>query len=344
MFAVDGVRERSPTYDTPEAAAQWKADFLDGKLRPPGDALELTLGGALQLILEDIEATGARDGTRSFYCDHARTLFAHFGGKAAKLHLIAKGDIEAFVRKRRAAGVTASTIVKKELQVLKRMLRLARDAGYQLPVDPFAKLRLPTVRTGRFDFLTQERVEDLVAAMRKHRARLAGWHADIVEILFATGLRRAELFRLTVRDIDFEAGRIFVDGKVRPRYQTFGKALEPVLRRLVAAAGKGGAIVARPDGLEQAFQTWQRRLGEPRMTPHVLRHSFGSAMASRVGPFDLMGLMGHSSLTQTSRYFHARGDAVRDALDSLRLDRPDPGPSASGPKPAPQSEGPPDSR
>lgn len=304
---------------------------MAAKSTPLSQPIEVTLAGGLQLILDDLAATGARKGTLAFYKDHARTLFLHLGGKAARLHRIDGKQISDFIAKRRAAGVAASTIVKKELQVLKRMLTLARDAGYPMPLDPFAKLRLPKVRGGRFDYLTQARVAELVAAMRKHSARLAGWHADIVELLFSTGIRRAELLRLRVQDIDFAAGRLFIDGKVRPRYQTFGKTLEPVLRRLVAKAGKGGVIVSHHDGLEQAFRTWQKRLGEPRLTPHVMRHSFGTAMAQHVSPFDLMGLMGHSSLTQTSRYFHARGDAVRDALDSLQLGPPSPAPSASAP-------------
>lgn len=258
---------------------------------------------------------------------------AHFG-EATALHRIGHADVAAFVTQRLAAGIAPSTVAKRDVQVLRRMFKLAREAGYPLPVDPFAKLKLPQVRTGRFEFLTQRRVAELVAAMRKHKAPLAGWHADIVEFLFGTGLRRAELFRLRVRDIDFDAGRIFVDGKVRPRYQTFGRTLEPVLRRLVAEA-KGGVIVPHPTGLEQAFTTWQKRLGEPRLTCHTLRHSFGTAMAEHVTPFDLMGLMGHSTLSQTSRYFHARGDAVRGALDLLRLDPPTPAPSKTPDEPGP---------
>lgn len=339
VFAVDGVRERSPTLPTPEDATAWKADFLGAKTRPIDQPLDLTLEGGLRLILEDLQATGGREGTREFYQAHARTLFLHLGGKLAKLHRIDTKQLNAFIAKRRAAGVAASTIVKRELQTLKRMLTLARDAGYLLPLDPFAKLRLPRVRTGRFGFLTQQRIGEMVAQMRKHRAPLARWHADIVELLFATGIRRAELCRLTVRDIDFAAGRFFVDGKVRPRYQTFGRTLEPLLRRLVAAAGKGGRLVRSVDSIEQAFRTWQKRLGEPLLTPHTLRHSHGTAMAQHVSPFDLMGLLGHSSLTQTSQYFHARGDAVRGALDSLRLDPPVPAPSESAP-PSPSPEPP----
>jgi integrase/recombinase XerC len=343
VFTVSGSRVRSPTFETADAAVAWKADYFEAELRPSSQPLELTLAGGLQLILDDCDATGARDGTIAFYRDHSRTLFTHFG-RERHLHAIASADVSEFIRKRRAAGVSASTIVKKELQVLKRMFALARDHGFPLPLDPFADLRLPRVRSGRFDFLVQDRIAELVMAMRRHKAPLAKWHADIVEMLFSTGLRRAELLRLRASDIDFAAGRILVDGKTRPRYQTFGASLEPVLRRLVEAAGKGGILVAHPTGLEQAFQTWQRRLGEPRLTPHVLRHSYGTAMAQHVTPFELMGLMGHSSLTQTSRYFHARGDAVRGALDRLRLGPPDPAPSGADDLAGPPTEAPPEPR
>lgn len=326
----DGTRYRSPTFDTIERAVAWRDAFTRIRAQSPILA-PLTLARGLELIHADLEATAARADTFAFYRNHARILFAGLGGADVLVQSIDPDAIRRYVSARRAAGVAPGTIVGKELFVLRRILRLATAAGYVLVGDPFQGVRLPRGRAGRFDVLTRERVAELVAAMRVHRARKAGWHADLVELLFATGLRRSELARLRVVDIDLDAGRIFVDGKTGNRYQPFGAALVPVLRRLVAAAQPDGRLVRSYRTVERLFETWQRRLGEPRFTPHVMRHSYATAMAALVDPFELMALMDHKSLKQTSRYYHARGVAVRAALDRLRLDPPPAPRTSTGP-------------
>jgi len=320
-----GGGEREPpskVFPTVEAAVAWRDHYFAAKAAPEGRRGPLTLAAGLQLIIEYLHATDARAATETYYKNHARILFAGLGGETLELHNIGAASITGYVQKRRAAGVAASTIVGKELFVLRRMLKLARIAGYPLPPDPFVGLRLPKVRGGRFDVLTQDRVAQLVAAMRAYPRGKGTWHADLVELLFSTGLRRAELERLRVADIDMDAGRIRVDGKTGVRYQPFGRALEPVLRRLVAAAQEDGRLVVSYRTIEQLFRHWQDRLKEPRFSAHVIRHSYATAMASRVSPFELMALMGHRSLTQTSRYFHAGGESVREVLNSLQLGPP----------------------
>lgn len=324
-----GERKRSLTMSIDEAVT-WRDNFRKAEAQP-ATLPPLTLAVGLQLIKDECAQTAARGATTTFYVNHARPLFAGLGGDAVLVHRLTAEDLRGYVDARLAAGVNASTIVGKELFVLRRLRKLALARGYILPVDPFAGLRLPKFRTGRFDFMTKERVAECVAKMRAHGKGKAAWHADLVELLFATGIRRAELSRLRVRDIQFDNGRIEIDGKTGLRYQSFGVTLEPVLRRLAAKAKRDGRIISSFRVVEKACERWQKKLGEPRLMPHVLRHSYGSFMASRVTPFDLMGLMGHTTLAQTSRYYHARGDAIRGALDALQLGQPTPPPTATPP-------------
>lgn len=327
---ANGERKRSLTMPTIAKAEEWRDNFRRAQAQP-AELPPLTLAVGLNLIAKDLAETAARDATVDFYTNHARPLFAGLGGDAVFVHRLTAQDVRGYVDARLAAGVNASTIVGKELFVLRRLRKLALEKGYILPIDPFAGLRLPKFRTGRFDFMTKERVAECVAAMRANGKGKAAWHADLVELLFATGIRRAELSRLRVRDIQFDNGRIEIDGKTGLRYQSFGVTLEPVLRRLVAKAQRDGRIISSFRVVEKACERWQKKLSEPRLMPHVLRHSYGTFMASRVSPFDLMGLMGHTTLAQTSRYYHARGDAVRGALDALQLGPPTPPPSATPP-------------
>jgi len=324
----DGVRDRSPVMETVEKVQDWLDTYNSADDRPAGVPLTLTLNDGLKLIIADLKETGGRQATHDFYSNHAKILFAGLGGGSTQVHRVTTAMLRRYVDARRAESVSPQTIVSKELFVLKRMLKLAKQAGYILPGDPFASLRLPRWRTGRFDVLTKERIADLVAKMRADERGKAKWHADLVELLFATGIRRAELERLRVADIDLEAGRMAIDGKTGHRYQPFGASLRPVLERLITAALPDGRLISSHRTIEKMFERWKRRLGEPRFTTHTLRHSYATAMASLVGPYELMALMGHASLTQTSRYYHGRADAVRGALDSLRLDPPAQEPSA----------------
>lgn len=321
VVAVDGVRHRSPVLPTVDRAVTWLAAFRRAN-RP--DALpEPTLADGLELILDDLAATAARPATVAFYRNHARPLLRGLGGPQTLLADIRASDLRRYVSGRLAAGVAAQTVVSKELFALRRMLRLARDAGHDLP-DPFRGLRLPRFRTGRFAVLEHEQVAAILAKMRADPR--AGRHADLVELIYGTGLRLSEVARLRVENVELEARRLAVDGKTGHRYQPIGEHLVPVLTRLCASA-RGGRL-ASVRTLERLFPRWQRRLQEPRFSCHVLRHSYATALAPLLSPWELMTLLGHATVTQTARYFHGRTDAVRGALDSLRPDPPATEPSA----------------
>lgn len=318
VITIAGRRERSPTYPTVELCEDWLEHVTAA---PDAPVVTMTLGDGLDLVVSHVRATAGRDDTVDFYESHAPALFGGLGGKNRMLLDITTADVRAYVADRLTTGIAAATIAKKEIGLLRRILRLAREAACPVP-DILKGVALPKSRTVRFDYLTQQQVAEVVAAMRKDKHGHGKHWADVVELLFATGLRRAELVRLRVKDIDLERGRIFVAGKARDRHQTFGRSLEPALRRLIAAAKPDGRIVADRDIVNYQFRRWRLKLKLREFSPHVMRHSYGTAMAERVSQWQLMGLMDHADLKQTARYYHARGDDVRDALDGLRLDLP----------------------
>ena len=322
VIQQDGKRIRSRTFATVEDAQKWLAIVLPVRDQARVAAGAFTLADGLARILEHLSDTDASDGTRSFYSTHSRTLFAGLGGGDLRVDMLTPAQVRDYVRKRRESGVSAATVVTKELGILRRIVKLAKDSGIPLPVDCFAGVKLPKVQVQRFGYLLQSDVADAVATMRKDRRGQGVFWADVVELLFATGIRRAELVRLRVKDIDIAKGHIFISGKMRDRHQTFGRSLVPILERLIAAAQRDGRIVRNRDAVIWAFTTWRRKLKLAEFSPHVLRHSYGTALAECVSSWQLMGLMGHEHLKQTSRYYHARGDDVRAALDSLQLNPP----------------------
>lgn len=142
----------------------------------------------------------------------------------------------------------------------------------------------------------------------------------ILELLYATGIRIAELIALNIHDVDFANRTIKVTGKGnKQRVVPFGapamRALEIWLAEgraklenlnsadalfLGARGGRLNQRVAR-DVVHKAAQ----EAGVPDISPHALRHSAATHMLD--GGADLrevQELLGHASLKTTQRYTH----------------------------------------
>ncbi len=141
----------------------------------------------------------------------------------------------------------------------------------------------------------------------------------ILHILYATGLRRAELLSLTDDNIDISLKRIKILGKGRKEriipladeligeitaWQKIRDAEFPSLpqpKPIIATAH--GAMSA--SNLELIVKNLLKTTGASRKSPHTLRHSFATSMLN--GGADLnsvRNLLGHSSAATTQIYTH----------------------------------------
>ena len=144
-------------------------------------------------------------------------------------------------------------------------------------------------------------------------------NAAILELLYATGIRVAELVSMDIADIDFSNRTIKVTGKGnKQRVVPFGlpaqRALETWLeqgRPVLARTARGGRIdqrIAR-DIVHRAA----REAGVPDISPHALRHSAATHMLD--GGADLrevQEMLGHSSLKTTQRYTHVSIEQLKN--------------------------------
>lgn len=144
--------------------------------------------------------------------------------------------------------------------------------------------------------------------------------AAILETLYATGIRVAELVGLDRRDVDFASRTLKVTGKGdKQRVVPFGlpaaHALEawldrgrPELARDISGdalflGARGGRIDQRV--VRDIVHKAAARAGVPDISPHALRHSAATHLLD--GGADLrevQELLGHSSLATTQRYTH----------------------------------------
>ena len=149
-------------------------------------------------------------------------------------------------------------------------------------------------------------------------------HRDrtIVQLFYLTGIRRAELVNMTVGQIDMATQQILVNGKrnkqriipvtkflnsiissyLHHRENEFGTPL-PTDPLFLTAKGKP----IYPQLVYQIVHDHiQLAANATKMSPHVLRHTFATAMLNHGA--DLMAikeLLGHTSLSATQIYAHS---------------------------------------
>ena len=201
-----------------------------------------------------------------------------------------------------------------------------------LPVDPGAALATPRGARRLPDVLRADEVARLVdqvdgVAPEDLRDRV------VLELLYATGIRVAELCGLDVDDVDPARSVVRVLGKgARERSVPYGRpaglALQAWLtagRPAWASARSGPALLLGRRGGRldpRAVRTLvHRRLadvpGAPDLGPHGLRHSAATHLLE--GGADLRSvqeLLGHASLATTQIYTHVSVERLRASYAS----------------------------
>ena len=157
--------------------------------------------------------------------------------------------------------------------------------------------------------------------------------AAMFELLYSSGLRRAELVSLNVDDgrLDLRQAEVTVTGKgARTRTVPVGvKACEALrrwmdVRAQLAAPGeralfvgsRGKRIGASLVGAR--LRIWARRRGLPeRVHPHMLRHSFAThLLQSSQDLRAVQELLGHASISTTQIYTHLDFQALAKVYDA----------------------------
>ncbi len=145
----------------------------------------------------------------------------------------------------------------------------------------------------------------------------------IFELLYATGMRRAELCRLKPEDIDFEAKVVFIrEGKGRkdrvvPVCETalkyashYIKYVRPYLKKVVkqdkalVLSVNGKAI--KPDKLNGLLEDhFIKARFKKKVTIHSLRHTVATHLLQKGMPLrQVQEFLGHEDLNTTAKYLH----------------------------------------
>lgn len=220
---------------------------------------------------------------------------------------------------------TATTTVAQKVSCLKQFGKfVARETGGE-PL--FHGLTSPKRRKSLPTFAVPSEVEQLLkAAEGQDDPFLRARDVAIVEMLYGTGMRVAELCGMDVSSYDAGLAFVHVVGKgKKERYIPIGQfAIEALDRylemRQTCATTQETALFLSQKGnrvtTDQIRYVMKRlrKLGglHKPLTPHSLRHSFATDLLERGADLRaVQELLGHESLSTTGRYTHVSTERLR---------------------------------
>lgn len=283
------------------------------------------VGGQLEEAIEDFAehqriVRGRSEATVRGYCSDLRLLaqavpdFRSFTLSALRTwlaHGVEEGKSRSTLARRTAAVRAFSAWAAREGH-------LDADVAQRL-VTPKVGKHLPTVMS---PVAAGELMGNAVSSDDAHYLR----DSAMLEFLYATGVRVAELVGLDINDVDLSRRTARVTGKGnKQRVVPFGAAAADALTAWLSdgraqLAGqteamfvgtRGGRIDARQ--VRRVVERAAQVSGASGLTPHGLRHSAATHLLE--GGADLrvvQELLGHSSLQTTQVYTHVSAQRLKD--------------------------------
>lgn len=221
-------------------------------------------------------------------------------------------------------GNSAAT-VSRRLSALKTFYRFALARRY-IESDPVYSIKGPKKEKPLPQFVKESEMDELLDRQawgddyNNVRAR------TIIILFYETGMRLSELVNLDDKDVNFVTSEIKITGKGnKQRIVPFGDELKNTLlefRRLRDASVevKTPALVVSDKGTRMSPSKVQdivrsnlsRVCSLKKKSPHVLRHSFATAMLNHhVGIENLKKLLGHASISTTEIYTHTTFEQLK---------------------------------
>lgn len=249
----------------------------------------------------------SRHTQRAYSADAGRFLEA----VQKPLHRITLGDLQEYAGQLMNEGLQQSSVYRS-MSAVKSLFAFGHRLGY-LPFDVAAPLRLPALREK-----LAERILDETDVLRMIALEGMPRNKAILLTLYAGGFRVAEMCGLKWSDLQNrdKAGQITVFGKGgKTRTILMPQSVWNSLQSLRGDANEQAPVFrSRKGGHLDESMVWRivrkaaKRAGiEKAVSSHWLRHAHASHALDRGAPIHLVqATLGHSSISTTGKYLHAR--------------------------------------
>lgn len=252
-------------------------------------------------------------------------------------------DVKGWLMQMLEAGQTARS-VRRRLSAVKSLYRFLLGLGL-VKVNITRKVIVPKVDKPLPVYFRESEMEAFKAQnkMPSYDEGMDGgeWLEAmrdylVVEMLYQTGMRRAELAALADRDVDLNGRQIRVFGKrkkerIIPIGAQLAKEIGEYLQikeEIVGKEGVSGIFLVRKKtngewvalGAAGLYNIVRARMGEvsrlKKHSPHVLRHTFATTMLNNGADIrTIQALLGHSSLEATQVYTHTTFEQLKEAYE-----------------------------
>lgn len=217
-----------------------------------------------------------------------------------------------------SSDIAASTINRK-LSTLKTFFRFLRRRG-RIEHNPMRKVTAPKTGKRLPVYVQAADLEKLFERVEFGEEFPGQRDRMLLELLYATGMRRSELIALRLEHIDWSAGVLRVMGKRRKeRLIPYSTVLRRRLEKYVALRAQTfpghphRELLLTDQGAplypKLVYNIVHRYLSYittvEQRSPHVLRHSFATHLSDNGADLNaIKALLGHSNLAATQIYTH----------------------------------------
>ncbi|HXW77238.1 MAG TPA: tyrosine-type recombinase/integrase [Candidatus Eremiobacteraceae bacterium] len=218
--------------------------------------------------------------------------------------------------------------IRRKLAVLRRFYKYCKREGYR-PDNP--AVEVPNIRLPKRlpKAIPVKDVLQLIGTRPEAGQPELRWRRDVamLELLYASGMRRAELVGINASDVDFAERTIRVIGKGnKQRVVFFNHATADALRAYlrVRPRCRDGALFVSRQGRRLSYQQVGRVFAayvklsglEGKITPHTMRHSVATHLhKSGVDLMTIKEFLGHESIQTTQIYAEMTLDHVRRSYE-----------------------------
>jgi integrase len=253
-------------------------------------------------------------------CRNLTTVFGSF-----LLPQITRRHVEEYKQTRKESPTNRKTIrseasINRELACLKHLLKLAAEEGL---LDHIPVVKLYREDNARERALSTEEYQQLLSAASPHLQR-------IITCAYETGMRGAEIKKLTWDKVDLKTGFIKLSTSDTKRKEKRLIPISPTLRdvleairteqreaKITAITGHVFVWKGKPmtEGWKTAFNAACRRAGLKGLWFHDLRHTFVTRKVREGWDYKrIMAITGHKTFAVFQRYNNPSEEDIKEVV------------------------------